>query len=44
MGDFMGSLVWGSHKQTILCVNGVGCYTWSMMFVSVVANVANFIA
>ena len=26
MSDLLGSLVWGSQKQTILCVIGVGCY------------------
>jgi hypothetical protein len=26
MGDLLGSLVWGSQKQTILCAIGVGCY------------------
>jgi hypothetical protein len=28
MGDLLGSLIQGSQKRTILCVIGVGCYTY----------------
>jgi hypothetical protein len=31
MGDLLGSLVQGSQKRTILCVIGVGCYSWAVV-------------
>ena len=32
MGDLLGSLVRRSQKRTILCVNGVRCYTYPVLY------------